>query len=251
MDMPLNKKNKLYFLYENGDTEIFEIDGINYIELVHFCLINVDMPNEPIDPRHVVIISHGWSEKLGPNYPLIRTLEAIALRKGWKAIVPDFRESYKYGYLRERSERVRIIYEEIICLDPKPDTLVLVGHSQGGAASCHACKERVVLSSNIKGLLLLGSENPRIHDQMNWKPPIENIQFVHAEGDSVIGLFENELLASFWDVPFHKLTSICKNGRTDFSGDDIHHDFMVKDLLTQVVFYFEQFLDQCKGQHGG
>jgi len=244
----VKRDTKLYFLYENGESEIFEIDHINYVELVHFALLQDDDNHQaiPIDQDHVIILSHGWSENLGPNYPLIRTLEAISLKKGWKTIVPDFRQSYRYGSERGRSERVRIIYEEIICLDPKPSTLVLVGHSQGGAASSHSCTPRVVQSSNIKGLLLLGSENPRALDGMNWKPPVENLQIIHAEGDSIITVGENEELARVWDVPFHCLTSIVGSGKRDSTGDDIHHDFMVKDLLSQMVHLYEIFLDQCR-----
>jgi len=83
---------------------------------------------------------------------------------------------------------------------------------------------------------------------MDWKPPIENIQFIHAEGDFVVGLGENEWLANTWGVPLHKLTSIVENGKTDPMGDDIHHDFMAKDLLHEVVNLFEQFLDQCSNE---
>lgn len=130
--------------------------------MVHLARVESSLPHSarPIDDNKVVIISHGWSERIGPNYPLIRTLENVGRQKGWKVIIPDFRRSYSYNSSRGRSERVRILYEEIICLDPKPETLVLVGHSQGGAASANACVDRVVAASNIKGLLMMGSENP-------------------------------------------------------------------------------------------
>jgi predicted alpha/beta hydrolase family esterase len=73
----------------------------------------------------------------------------------------------------------------MLCLNPKPTTLVLVGHSQGGAASAYACEERIVNSQNIKGLLLIASENPKSFDAMNWVPVVKNIQFIHAHGDQV------------------------------------------------------------------
>lgn len=168
----------------------FSIDILNFVDLVHPAKITnnweLKLLGSPItvDPSKVIILSHGWSESLGPNYPVIRTLEKVATQRGWKVVVPDFRATYQYGHNRGmkfmdsvlsselgRSERVRMIYSEMLCLDPKvfdqlrfshiqPSTLVLVGHSQGGAASSFACENRVVKAQNIHGLLLVGSENP-------------------------------------------------------------------------------------------
>jgi hypothetical protein len=95
---------------------------INYRDLVHIAKVDnaLSASLPPIDERKVVIISHGWSERIGPNYPLIRTLENVGRQKGWKVVIPDFRRSYTFNSSRGRSERVRIIYEEIICMRPKP-----------------------------------------------------------------------------------------------------------------------------------
>lgn len=116
----------------------FAIDILNFVDLVHLAKVTDNMlqkllgPPADIDPDKVIILSHGWryieliglgpdqvSEHLGPNYPLIRTLQRVATQKGWKVIVPDFRATYQYGHNRGRSERVRMIYSEILCLDPK------------------------------------------------------------------------------------------------------------------------------------
>ena len=71
---------------------------------------------------------------------------------------------------------------KILCLDPRPKNVVLIGHSQGGAASAHACTDRVVASAHIHGLLMLGSENPQSHDGMSWVPKVPQIEIVHATG---------------------------------------------------------------------
>jgi hypothetical protein len=61
---------------------------------------------------------------------LIRTLEFIAQNLGWRAVVPDFTPSYRLGHRRDRSERVKLIFEELLCLDPQPERIVMIGHSQ-------------------------------------------------------------------------------------------------------------------------
>lgn len=62
----------------------------------------------------------------------------------------------------------------------------------GGAASSHACRDRIVESANIKGLLLIGSENPGSLDGMNWKPSPKHVQIVHCANDQTITVGENE-----------------------------------------------------------
>ncbi len=44
-----------------------------------------------------------------------------------------------------------MIYEELICLKQQATQVVLVGHSQGGAASAVACTDRVVDALNVTG----------------------------------------------------------------------------------------------------
>lgn len=240
--------SRLFFLYESGDIESFLVCGVNYLELVHFIFprprarFSLPLP----DSDHVVVISHGWSEIAGPDYPFIRTLQSVAASMKWKVIIPDFRPSYRYDAdftsRRGRAERVKLIYEELLCLDPKPSHLVLVGHSQGGAASSLACTDRVVQSCNVKGLLLFGSECPLSLDSMNWVPKPPKGLIVHAEGDRVISIGEMEETARRWDFEFKALKSTVASGQRDCWGDDINHDFTAKDLIIQATAIFREFL---------
>lgn len=243
---------RLFFIYESGCIESFMISYINFQDLIHFTIVKEEeeiiLQDKQLncDPDKVIILSHGFSEQVGPNYPLIRSLETIAIRLGWKVIVPDFRPTYRFGAHRGRAERVRMIYEELLCLTPKPKTIVLIGHSQGGAASCLACTERVVNSYPLSGLLLFGTENPLSLDGMNWIPPLpkEKILFVHSEGDYVISLGEIESVSRRWDCELVTVSSNVKHGERDCWGDDIHHDFIAKDLMSSAVDILKQFLSQ-------
>ena len=242
---------RLFFIYESGCIESFYIHIINFKELIHFTILK-EKKNEFVqdnincDPLKVIILSHGFSDQVGPNYPLIRSLETIAIRLGWKVIVPDFRPTYKFGAHRGRAERVRMIYEELLCLNPKPEIIVLIGHSQGGAASCLACTERVVNNYPISGLLLFGSENPLSLDAMDWIPPFpkEKMLFVHSEGDYVISIGEIENVTKRWNCDLIQLNSTVKHGERDCWGDDIHHDFIAKDLMNSAVDILKNFLSQ-------
>lgn len=247
--------NRLFFLYETGDIESLPIRAINYETLIHFCATKTAATNLTSHPKlpdvnRVVLINHGWSPKVGPDYALIRSLESVAVKLGWKAVVPDFRPSYRYGETRGRAERIRQIYEELLCLEPKPETVVLVGHSQGGACSSLACTNRVVQSANIKGLMLLGSESPLTLDAMNWVPMVEHCGIVHATKDNVIDISEMRRVAKKWGLMLMELDSNVEKGAQDCWGDDIHHDFLAKDLLTQVVSLFQDFLVTCQRNKG-
>eukprot|EP01094_Clydonella_sp_ATCC50884_P014814 TRINITY_DN25392_c0_g1_i1.p1 TRINITY_DN25392_c0_g1~~TRINITY_DN25392_c0_g1_i1.p1 ORF type:complete len:445 (-),score=107.56 TRINITY_DN25392_c0_g1_i1:76-1410(-) len=219
------------------------------------------------DPAGVLLINHGWSDVVGPDYPLIRTLEHAATNRGWHVIVPDFRESYRYGRGRGRSERVKMIYEELLCCpwvmtgrradashsraassaadsstgsstDSSLSLLpvVLVGHSQGGAASALACTDRIVEACNIQGLMLLGSESPLSLDGMAWTPRVPHLRIVHARGDGVITLQEMSVVAQRWErAQLTVLESAVRPGSVDCYKDDIHHDFVSKDLMRGAV----------------
>ena len=150
--------------------------------------------------------------------------------------MPDFRATYAYGTQRGRSERVKAIYEELLCSARTAERVALVGHSQGGAASAHACVDRVVAAANVKGLLMLGSENPCTMDGMDWRPCVRHLQLVHAVGDAVIGLGDIRRVAARWDAPLVELTSNVKHGSVDCWGDDVHHDFLAKDLMVSSPF---------------
>jgi pimeloyl-ACP methyl ester carboxylesterase len=278
--MALKSGSNLWFLYGSGDLEGFPIRRINFVHLVQFTAarsgspqsgrtqIEDDVEEDDASNRHrdcpahadVVVISHGWSEEVGPDYPLIRTLEMMTVRCGWRAVVPDYRPTYRYGSARGRSERVRALYEELICLsgeecrcEQRGDVqrrrrVVLVGHSQGGAASAFACTDRVVQAGNIVGLLMLGSENPRALDGMGWAPSPARTLIVHAEGDGVISSGELADVAKAWGCQFVELQSSVRARQRDWEGDDINHDFLSRDLMESCMQLFEEFLNDCKGR---
>eukprot|EP00658_Telonema_sp_P-2_P064676 TRINITY_DN5383_c0_g1_i1.p1 TRINITY_DN5383_c0_g1~~TRINITY_DN5383_c0_g1_i1.p1 ORF type:complete len:341 (+),score=59.47 TRINITY_DN5383_c0_g1_i1:198-1220(+) len=243
----VKRGSRLFFLYESGDMENFRIDWINFSELVHLARRrhpeSMPSPPESLGPTgNVVLLAHGFSEEDGPNYALIRTLEHAAEQLGWRAIVPDFRGTYAYGSARGRSERVRAIYEELLCLEPPAKRVVLVGHSQGGAAAAHACTDRVVSAQRVRGLMMLGSESPMSHDGMDWTPQCEQIHIVHALGDNVIGVDELRRCAAAWQAQMTELESTVPKGAADCWGDDINHDFLAKDLMVRVVELFRDCL---------
>jgi pimeloyl-ACP methyl ester carboxylesterase len=244
---------KLWYLYETGVIETFFIKETNFLELVQFVKPRAQdrhplqrSNNIPLEnPNKVVVISHGWSPELGPDYPLLRTLQSVAIRLGWKTVVPDYRASYKFKQ-RGRSERVKILFEELLTLDPTPERIVLVGHSQGGATSSLACTDRVVAKCNIKGLLLFGSECPLSLDAMNWIPKPEHVTIVHSEGDYTISIGEMEHTANVWKCEFISLKSTVPDGKRDCYNEDINHDFTAKDLVNPAVQILETFLRKCE-----
>src|SRR3990167_1094363 len=245
----IKNDSRLFFLYDNGKIESFLIDGINFYQLVHFVKPRIKRNSDEVinvDHKKVVILSHGWSYELGPDYPLIRTLQTIGMKLGWHVVVPDFRPSYEFGSQRGRAERVKLLFEEILSLAVKPDVIVLVGHSQGGAASSLACVPRVVENWNIKGLLLYGSECPLSFDAMNWIPPVPLGLIVHTKGDKVISIGEMEETAKRWNFKFLALESTVGAGERDCWGDDINHDFTAKDLMCEAVDIFRNFLTEAE-----
>lgn len=247
---------RLYFLYESGDVEDFLIDAVDFERLVHPALARAGAPGGAAPPRGggdpcgVVVLAHGWSEEVGPNYPLVRTLEHVARRRGWRVVVPDFRETYRYGAVRGRAERVRVLYEELLCLRPAARPVVFVGHSQGGAAAAHACTPRVCDALDVRGLLMLGSENPLSMDGMDWRPPVPHLRIVHAAGDRVIYASDIRRVAERWRVPLTELASSVEAGATDADGDDIHHEFLARDLMLGVVGIASALLDACRDGGG-
>lgn len=248
----VKRGERLFFMYESGDMESFNMRGVDLLNLVNIAARREaaapfsTLPLAQQTTNNVVLISHGWSMEDGPNYPLVRTLQTLAQRAGWRTVVPDFRVTYEFGSARGRSERVRTIYEELLCLDPKPDRVALVGHSQGGAASAHACKDRVVEAMNIKGLLMVGSENPMSMDGMEWTPAVPFKQLVHAVGDKVIHLSDIKRCATAWDAQLFELESNVEAGVVDCWGDDVNHDFLAKDLIQSVTHIFREFLEVCE-----
>jgi hypothetical protein len=196
--------------------------------------------------ERVVLLAHGWSPIVGAAYPLLRTLQYEAERAGWSAVVPSFLDSYRLGEARSRSERVRVLLEEILCMDPRPKKIVVVGHSQGGAAASLLCTDRVVRSARIVGLLLIGSESPLEMDGMDFVPPVKNIEIIHAKHDVVVSCNYVHQIAQRWGVPLTILPSRSEEYFPLPNEDDIHHDFLSQDLLFPLLDRFRMFLDRCE-----
>lgn len=245
----------MFFLWGSGRTERFAIDIINFEDLVHFVDPNkpratdsplLSAPSKPSLPGHVLILSHGWSPTVGPNYPIIRTLTWLAENAGWQVIVPNFIPSYKMGSLRGRAERVNLVYQEMLCLPEKPVRLVMCGHSQGGCVAALACTDRVVEANNIHGLLMIGSESPLEMDGMNWVPRVPHIKVIHAQNDAVISPNMIKQVAERWHVPLVMLDSKVEIGSPHYNDDDIGHDFLAKDLVEPLTNLFIEFLSECE-----
>ena len=257
----------LSFQYRSGDKECFSIDGVNFVDLVHLAVkrpllsspsgINMLSPSKRA-AKPIVLLAHGWSPQVGPNYPVIRLLAARARERGCRVIVPDFRPTYSHGPHRSRAERVKQIYEELLVTlannandnNTELPPLILVGHSQGGAAVACACTPKVCAGEsskiNIRGLLMLGTEDPTAHDAMNWRPPVPHIEMVHAVHDMTIGIGPIRNLSRKWGCQLTELSSqLAHKGAVGIHGEDIHHDFLARDLMEDVTTAFEACLDKC------
>lgn len=238
---------RLFIHYESNDAESIRCDSISS-KLVEF-VQSYPTKKMKSTTKGVIILSHGWSPQVGPNYPLINALRHIGVTEGFEVIVPDFKSQihqYTTNQARSRAERVKVIYEEMLCLDSSIDyqvPIILVGHSQGGAASATACTDKLCKTRNICGLLMLGSENPISLDKMNWIPQVENVKIIHATGDNVIGIESLRKCAQKWNCDFKELTSTAVG--KDKWGDDINHDFLAKDLMRDVKIEFQKFIRQC------
>lgn len=125
-------EGRVFFIWSDK-VESFQIRQLDIRKLVHFVLVR---PSEDLQKsiglmdvpwQNVCVISHGYSPERGPQYALIRSLEKCALRMGWKPVVCCFLDSYRFGASRGRSERVKMIYEELLCLPQKPERVAFVG----------------------------------------------------------------------------------------------------------------------------
>ena len=241
------------FFIWSDKVESFAVRGLDLRRLVHFVLPRPEQLQRSLDMAaddmgegaNVVLISHGYSPKRGPDYALIRTLEHVSWQRGWRPRVLCFLDTYAYGPARGRSERVRMILEELLCeVQPRrPARVALVGHSQGGAASSVACTDRVAHAARVAGLMLIGSESPRsVRDGQKWKPKVL-ARLLHAVDDEVVAFAELERLAQYWGTPIIAARGGVRG--TDAYDDDVNHDFLSKELLQTAVDSFSRFLRDC------
>jgi hypothetical protein len=164
------KMKRAIFLLWEAKVEKHDIGSLDLISLLHIC--GQTPSNLPISPPLpavcspkpiVVILCHGFSPELGPSYPLLITLCHFLTSLGYPVMQPDFTGTYAYGAARGRSERVCVVLESLLHARSRyPDhSVVLIGHSQGGAAAAQACRRSVVPDGRVRGLVMLGSESAR------------------------------------------------------------------------------------------
>ncbi len=164
------KKSRSVFLLWGKKVEKHDVGSLDLVSLLHIC----GQPPPPPQTRReepaaaetkqaVVILCHGYSPDCGPGYPLLIILKNLLTQMRFTVILPDFRDTYAYGASRGRSERVCVVLEALLRARSQfPDCgVVLVGHSQGGAAAAQACRRSVVAHGCIQGLVMLGSESAR------------------------------------------------------------------------------------------
>ncbi|CAB9503250.1 expressed unknown protein [Seminavis robusta] len=243
---------RLFFMYTSGDIESIVIETINLRELVHFVSLSMTVPTAAVpaaDPRCLVVISHGFSPDVGPDYPIVRTMVTVAQSRGWRVLIPDYRESYLHS--NDRDSRSQILLHHLVHACTKegvcpPESVVLVGHSQGGACSAVVAAGKPT-ASDIRGLIMFGSENAAKLDGLRQCPPLppRDICVVHALQDGVIPHSEAVSMVQSWRLPascFISLQSHTPVGSKDCWGDDIAHDFLSKSLVKGAVGALEAFL---------
>jgi hypothetical protein len=206
------KKSRSVFLLWREKVEKHDVGSLDFVSLLHIC----GQPQPPPPPQtrreeppaaetkqDVVILCHGYSPDCGPSYPLLIILKNLLTQMRFTVILPDFRDTYAYGAARGRSERVCVVLEALLRARSQfPDRgVVLVGHSQGGAAAAQACRRSVVAHGCIQGLVMLGSESARerirppefAFDGEDQENPVA-VPFVEIYGQLPPGLAPSQIL---------------------------------------------------------
>lgn len=92
----LKHARRLFLLWE-AVVESYLIDGCDYIDQLHFHedqRQGAPPATAPTAPRAVVVLSHGFSDEVGPNYALVQCLAGFLRANGYRVIVPDYRPRY-------------------------------------------------------------------------------------------------------------------------------------------------------------
>jgi len=164
------KMDRAVFLLWESKVEKHEIGSLDLISLLHICGHSASHPPEcdTAPPaadaqKPVIILCHGFSPEIGASYPLLIILDNFLSHLGYTVFKPDFRDTYAYGAARGRSERVCVVLESLLRVRSQfpNSSIVLIGHSQGGAAVAQACRRSVVADGCIRGLVMIGSESAR------------------------------------------------------------------------------------------
>jgi predicted alpha/beta hydrolase family esterase len=256
------------------------IHGVNFLEQLHFEIFPAterrdlggatasDGASSAPPNLRLLVACHGYSPENGPSYAFFSALVSmISKLKGWSIAVPDFRTSYAFGAARGRSERLRLIQEEILvqvaAMGSLPSSVVLVGHSQGGAACAQlCCSDRLVEALKIGGLVMLGSESPMerlpppeglselddgdiiIHATRPSRLTPDNIHIIHSRRDQVVGEHVVQSLAAAWGVRCRVLKSDVLPDNTGCEwAADVQHDFIALDLLFDVFLEIKRILE--------
>lgn len=257
-------EDSLSFWYQSGDTESLPTRGIDFRKLVHLAVryetnSSTDIHATCQQIRPVVLVAHGWSPAVGPHYPLIQNLEHHARMLGCQVVVPDFRPTYKFANDRSRAERIQLIYEELLLAISETEhervtggrisniPIILVGHSQGGAAIARACTSKITSALNIRGILMVAPEDPMVHDGMDWTPSVPHLNIIHPRDDKTIGLQYITRLSREWQCDLQLLSSCLIPVGMEFNddGDDLHHDFLAHDLMEGATTGFDAFFKNC------
>jgi pimeloyl-ACP methyl ester carboxylesterase len=279
--MALKAGSRCFFLWAEK-VESCLICGVNYLEQLHFeirpTLATNNSECSVTSPSRLLLLAlcHGFDAENGPHYAFLKALRVMAAKLGaWKLVVPDFRPSYIYGPARGRSERVRILQEELLLalLEHRDAAMgravVLVGHSQGGAACAQLCASaRLVTALPVRGLVLLGSESPVERLQPTYamvepgeeplatpgpiihatRPqlPAEAIRILHARSDSVVSRLQLQSLAESWGVSSRCVildSGVTPDDPESHWAADVQHDFIARDMLRDLFGELVSFLD--------
>ena len=162
--------------------------------------------------------------------------------------MPDYRETYKCESIRHgHSERMKLLIEELLCLEGKQSRVVLIGKSQGSAVSASVCSARVARASKIVGLILLGGENPLSYNRQLVRPDVPLISVIHASGDRVIHPETMIQLSGSWNMQScHILPSQQPQGSKDLCFNDIAHAFLEKNLFRASMEIIKSILQTCE-----
>lgn len=213
------------------------------------------------DSKPVLLLIHGLSPDDGPHYPLLQCFHQRAQKMGFRVIMPDLRPTYgdvarhEYKSHSSHAKRVKIVVDLIRGLARQGIAVVLVGHSQGGAACARACLAFDANEVDIRGLLMIGSEYPhKAPHNMSSRPAVSRIEIIHAEGDGMIPLTPDDgngmhELATLWNCPLHVLRSEFAYGARDQHNDDINHEFLPRSLMLPATRHFASFLEASKSRH--
>ncbi len=101
----LSKMKRRIFLLWSETVESYLIDGCDFSNLLHIECSRPAAPEDaPVNKKLTVILSHGFSEVDGPDYPLICTMRIFLRYQGYDVITPDFRSRCAIVHLHHQNK---------------------------------------------------------------------------------------------------------------------------------------------------